>query len=162
MEKDIKTILFRIKIDIKNNALMLLTIFVLWVAMNLIFHRFCPFVLFCGLPCPGCGITRAFFLFLSFHPIKALELNPSYPFWLMLGLAAFWQRYIKGYEHVKLFYPMLITAIITFVVYIIRIIYVFPAHEPMVYVHDNLLAHIFPAYDRIMTSLMDYILTNIE
>ncbi len=48
----------------------------------------CPLHRFTGLPCPGCGMTRAFVLFSSGDPLAAFGANPGvlffYPvFWLL-------------------------------------------------------------------------------
>ena len=45
------------------------------VAVNLIFHAFCPLVIFCGFPCPGCGVSRATFCFVTGRGGVAWQLN---------------------------------------------------------------------------------------
>ena len=37
----------------------------------------CPSKLLYGIPCPGCGVTRATISFLEWHFSKALALNPN-------------------------------------------------------------------------------------
>ena len=46
---------------------------------------FCPFKELTGLPCPGCGMTRAFWLLSEFKIKKALMLNP-FSIYQILGL----------------------------------------------------------------------------
>ncbi len=138
MRNTLSIITSRIIKDLRRNAAFIIIVAVLWGILNLLFHRNCPVVLICGYPCPGCGITRAFWAFVTLHPVKALHYNPVYPLWLAVLLTAFWIRYIKGKSLKGLYYPLLFTGIITLLVYIYRMIFIFPGDEPMVYVHENL------------------------
>ena len=138
MRNTLNIITSRIIKDLRRNAAFIIIVAVLWGILNLLFHRFCPVVLLCGYPCPGCGITRAFWAFVTLHPVKAFHYNPVYPLWLAVLLAAFWIRYIKGKSLKGLYYPLLFTGVITLLVYIYRMIFIFPGDEPMVYVHENL------------------------
>ena len=138
MRNTLSIITSRIIKDLRRNAAFIIILAVLWGILNLLFHRFCPVVLICGYPCPGCGITRAFWAFVTLHPVKAFHYNPVYPLWLAVLLAAFWIRYIKGKSLKGLYYPLLFTGVITLLVYIYRMIFIFPGDEPMVYVHENL------------------------
>ena len=138
MRNTLSIITSRIIKDLRRNAAFIIIVAVLWGILNLLFHRFCPVVLLCGYPCPGCGITRAFWAFVTLHPVKALHYNPVYPLWLAVLLAAFWIRYVKGKSLKGLYYPLLFTGVITLLVYIYRMIFIFPGDEPMVYVHENL------------------------
>ncbi len=47
--------------DICHNFVPLFIVFGLWLLFGLLFDHFRPVVLLCGFPCPGCGLTRAFF-----------------------------------------------------------------------------------------------------
>ena len=40
---------------------------VYWTVTHLLFDRFCPMQILLGLPCPGCGMTRALGLVLTGH-----------------------------------------------------------------------------------------------
>jgi hypothetical protein len=138
LRETLNIITSRIIKDLRKNAAFIIIVAVLWGILNLLFHRFCPVVLICGYPCPGCGITRAFWAFVTLHPVKAFHYNPVYPLWLAVLLAAFWIRYVKGKSLKGLYYPLLFTGVITLLVYIYRMIFMFPGDEPMVYVHENL------------------------
>ena len=152
MCKILTTISKRIVSDIRRNAAFLIIIISLWITLNLTFHHFCPLVMLCGFPCPGCGITRAVLAFLSLHPLKAFAYNPTYPLWIGITIAALWLRYVQGSSLKKLHLPLMLIALATLAVYIYRIIFLFPSNPPMTYVHDNLLAHIFKSYGSFMTS----------
>lgn len=150
---DYKLVGNRIIDDLRKNYVLIAVIFGFWLLMTLLFHHFCPLVLFCGFPCPGCGMTRAFFSFFTLHPFRALSYNPVYPLWLVTIAAMIFRRYFQG-KSLKAINPLLvITALLTIGVYIYRIRYCFPSSEPMTFVHENLLTWLFPAYDRFMTTL---------
>ena len=51
----------------------------------------CPFYILTGLPCPGCGLTRAFICLGHGHFVESLHWNPLG--WLLFGLClALWLR----------------------------------------------------------------------
>jgi len=53
-------------------------------------HIFCPFKAITGIPCPGCGMTRAFLELAEGDFVAAFQLNPfSIPFFLGLIFSAF-------------------------------------------------------------------------
>ncbi len=142
----------RLLYDTRHNLILILVIFGLWAGLNILFHKFCPFVLFCGFPCPGCGLSRAFWEFFTFHPIDAFRYNPSYPLWLGLIIAAVWRRYVRGKSLSVLKLPLGITAAVTIVIYIVRMKYDFPGEAPLVFEERNLLSVIQPAYDEFVKS----------
>lgn len=62
-------------------------------ASGLVAHipAFCPFYLLSGLPCPGCGLTRAFVCLGHGHFLESLHWNPLG--WLLFSLCVFlWLR----------------------------------------------------------------------
>lgn len=148
----LRSTLNRISVDLKKNFVPLSLIFGAWAIMTIVFHRFCPVVLFCGFPCPGCGMTRAFFSFFTLHPIRAFFYNPVYPLWLITLISAAFRRYIQGKSLVALRPLLIITALATIAIYIWRMIYVFPNHEPMTFFHKNLMSTLFPSYDNFITT----------
>ncbi len=147
----VKTVFRRIIKDLRDNRAPIIAIAILWVLAELVFHRFCPVVIMTGFPCPGCGLTRALFHLITLHPIKALEYNPSYPFWVVLAVAFFIRRYVKGGSTTVLRYPMIAVCLITIGIYIWRMTHVFPGKEPMVYFHSNVFARLIPFYDSVVT-----------
>ena len=143
----------RIIEDLRRNMAPIIALAILWGITELIFHRFCPVVIVTGFPCPGCGLSRAFWSFITLHPIRALEYNPSYPLWIALMAAFVIRRYVQGKSTKVLQVPVIAVCIITIAIYIWRITHYFPGKEPMVYHSGNLFARVNPAYDHIMTKL---------
>ena len=106
--------------------------FVLYMVMvQKLTGRFCPMVLISGLPCPGCGMTRAFFLFLQLRFAEAYQMHPLVYGWIALGIVFCVRRYVMGKE-VKSLQKYAIALLIVMVgFYIYRMIRFFPNQEPM-------------------------------
>ena len=143
----------RILTDLRQNALPIIILAVLWTAAQFFFHHFCPVVILCGFPCPGCGLTRAFVRLFTLHPVQAFHSNPSCFLWVILITAYIIRRYVQGKGLEVLRIPLAIVCILTIGIYIYRITHCFPGEPPMVYVHGNLISRVSPEYDRIMTEL---------
>lgn len=94
MKYQIKTILGRIRDDIKQNIVALLMIAVYAVVVQALFHKVCPWLILTGIPCPGCGLTRAGLLLLSGHFIKAWQMNPAIYLWAPFLVYLCFYRYI--------------------------------------------------------------------
>lgn len=109
------------------------------IMVNLIFHHFCPMVIFTGIPCPGCGMTRALFEILQFDFADAWEMHPFVYGWVVLGIAFGVRRYGMGREirSLQKYAVILLAAMMIFYVY--RMIRFFPNQEPMTYEPNNLL-----------------------
>ena len=117
--------------------------FVLYMVMvQKLTGRFCPMVLISGLPCPGCGMTRAFFLFLQLRFAEAYQMHPLVYGWIALGIVFCVRRYVMVKE-VKSLQKYAIALLIVMVgFYIYRMIRFFPNQEPMTYFQGNLLQRI--------------------
>ena len=72
-----------LKKDIKNIYIPIVLIAVYIIAGNFVMGKICPLRMVCGLPCPGCGITRAFLLVIQG---KFYEATVMHPFWIPLLL----------------------------------------------------------------------------
>ena len=127
----ISLIFKRIWNDIKKGWAIVLVIY-LYIRISLIaFGAACPMVIFLGLPCPGCGLTRAGMLFLNGDFADAWRMHPFIYAWLFLFLYVCFQRYIKGTKATGLI-PMVILITLTMVAfYIYRMYMFFPDTEPM-------------------------------
>lgn len=144
-----KKVFYRILQDINSNKIPLLILSALLISFHLVFRHICPMVILTGFPCPGCGLTRAFLLFFSLHPLEAFTYNPAYPLWLLMFIIFFVKRYILGKKLSSLFkYSFLAVVIITIAVYIFRMSHFFPGSEPLVYYDGNIMARIHPEFNQ--------------
>lgn len=91
----------------------------------------CFFINFWGIPCPSCGITRAFINLLKLDLKSAFKYHPL--FWLVLFIPFTWKTK-------KIFYGIF-TIFILF--WIIRMYLYFPNIEPMIFNKDAFFIKIF-------------------
>ena len=68
--------------DIKDIKCALLILLLYYVVTRAVFGEFCPSRVVCGLPCPGCGATRAAFMVLTFRWKEAFQMNPTVFLWI--------------------------------------------------------------------------------
>lgn len=132
--------------DIWQYKWLILTVAAVLVGMNLLFRTTCPSVLLFGLPCPGCGITRAFLLLLTGHPVQAFWMNPSVYAWIGLGGYIGFYRYILERKVPRLSAALAVTVIAVFVIYGVCMWKYFPNREPFTVKSDSLLEQILPYY----------------
>ena len=69
-----------------------------WTVTHLLFDRFCPMQILLGLPCPGCGMTRALGLVLTGHLAAAWKMQPPVYGWMVAGVVFGVQRYLVNRE----------------------------------------------------------------
>ena len=140
MERYVKTVWGRIASDMKEYgmagvALILYTFFV-----NLVFHEFCPMIIFCGLPCAGCGVTRAAVYLVTGRWRQAWQMNPViFP----IALTAVYfagNRYLLGRKVKGIKGLLALIMVLLVVIYLLRMYLYFPNREPYVYTPDNLLS----------------------
>lgn len=100
----------------------------------------CPMALMTGLPCPGCGMTRAAVLFLKGDWLGAWRMHPFFYVLLLLLLLAAFYRYGLGRPApgMRFFAPVALLLAIAF--YGGRMAKYFPNREPMVYFKGNALS----------------------
>lgn len=137
-ESSTKTIINKINSDLRANAVGFLLCACSIGLMKLIFGMVCPMRIFIGLPCPGCGLTRAFILLLKGDIAGSIRMHP-----LLLPVMAgvflyLYQRYsLASYNKaIQLYCVFCIVAV--FMVYISRMIFVFPYSPPMLYESQNM------------------------
>lgn len=86
-----------------------------------------------GLPCPGCGGTRAMFLLAKGNILGSLKLNPSAPLLFLCLLNEIRVNYFKrGSKKVAAIF-LLVSVLFSIMVYIIRMKYYFPSYEPYIF-----------------------------
>lgn len=110
---------------------------------RLFLYSLCPMVMLTGLPCPGCGMTRAVCSILKGNFAAAWELHPfSYAF-LVLALVFVIRRYILQKEIKSLAKYLAAVFVGMIVFYIYRMIRFFPGNPPMSYYYGSLGYRIF-------------------
>jgi hypothetical protein len=130
----------RIITDIKDYKIAILCIIIYTVFVKTIFHAFCPMLIMTGIPCPGCGMTRALYCLITFQLKRSISLNPAALLWLIFIAYIVWNRYILGTYNKRVTSILLaFVCIITLIIYIYRMVNCFPSYPPMVYYKDNLI-----------------------
>ena len=117
-----------------------------WIALYLIYALImyifklesCPIKLLIGLPCPGCGMTRAIICLLKLDIQGSFRYNALWLILLFIVVVAILKKYgiFKKLYYSRVFWTLIGTTILTY--YILRLIYVYP-NEPMDYYYFNLL-----------------------
>ena len=114
------------------------------IVCELIFHKICISRILTGMPCPGCGLTRAFQLAATGHFAEATRMHPLWIFLVIAVPVALLERYlklpIKISERIKKGNQVILfVVLISFLIfYVYRMSYEFPNHPPMMYDHQNL------------------------
>lgn len=153
MVKYMKTVCGRIAADVRQYGMAGAALLLYTVVVNLVFHAFCPLVIFCGLPCPGCGITRATVCFMTGRWQQAWQLNPVI-FPIMAAMVYFaWNRYLLGRKARGLRWILVLIAVLLIGAYLVRMDLYFPDREPYVYTEDNMMAHFYTMFQTIKGAL---------
>lgn len=140
MERYVKTVWGRIASDMKEYGMAGVALILYTVFVNLVFHEFCPMIIFCGLPCAGCGVTRATVYLVTGRWRQAWQMNPVvFP----VALTAVYfagNRYLLGRKAKGIKGLLVLITVLLIVVYFLRMYLYFPNREPYVYTPDNLLS----------------------
>ena len=127
--------------DIKSAkwAVILLTAY--FAFLKIFLHSLCPVVLMTGLPCPGCGLTRAGFRVLRLDFYGAFKIHPFIFGVIALAVIFAAERYVLQRKKMTVttwFACFMIVGMAVF--YIYRMVHYFPDIPPMTYYRHNLLA----------------------
>lgn len=131
MKQQEESIISKIAKDIKSARVGVLAFVLYMLLMMLLFHEVCPMLIVTGLPCPGCGLTRAGVLLLLGYTKEAFDMHPFIYVWFAFFLYFLYNRYIKR-KPMK--YGMQIVGVIIVLMllfYVYRMIVYFPNVEPM-------------------------------
>ena len=146
MREYAKTVCGRIAVDVKEYGIAVVAVFVYAVITNLVFHAFCPLIIFCGIPCPGCGVSRATACFLTGRWQQAWQMNPMI-FPITAAAAYFgWNRYLLGRKAMGIKAIVIGLLVLLIVVYGVRMYLYFPNRIPYIYTEDNMLARFYSLY----------------
>lgn len=132
----------RLKNDIKTFYPALLVFALYNIIVRTVFHAYCPFLIVTGFPCAGCGMTRAVFYILTGRVKRGMDLNPAAPMWILFLLWFFAEWYVRGHtpRHVKTVLAMVV--LVTFGIYLYRMINFFPGSPPLVFYRNNLISRV--------------------
>ncbi len=126
--------------DIKDVKWAIIIIIAYFVLGRYFLYSLCPMVMVTGLPCPGCGLTRAGFALLRLDLAGAYRIHPFiYP--IAGYIAVFgWNRYIMGRRMgKKLKAGLTVLMVLVILFYGWRMWMYFPGEPPMSYYERNLL-----------------------
>lgn len=143
----IKSIVKRIGADIKAYGPAGIVFLVYYLLVHAFRSAFCPMLALTGLPCAGCGLTRAFLDLFSGQLSRAAYIQPMAFAVLAFLLYCGCFRYIKG-SKIKGFTPLFVLLIVSMLIfYAVRMYLYFPDRVPYVYMKDNILARRLPGYE---------------
>ena len=140
----------RIKKDIQQFLIAGAAFVIYYVIIHAIFDAFCPLLIITGVPCPGCGLTRAGLYLLKGNIMQAAVINPSIFLVILFLLYCGYFRYLKGTKTKGFSFVLGVLVAAAIAIYIYRMYLYFPNKAPYVYHRKNLLAEIFPWYERFM------------
>lgn len=130
----------QLKKDIRGFYPAAIAFFIYNLVVRTIFHAYCPFLITTGFPCPGCGMTRAVFYLLTGRIERGMSLNPAAPLWIALIVYFFIERYLRRrtLKYVKI--ALAVVVVITFGIYLYRMVHFFPGSPPLVFYRNNLIS----------------------
>ncbi len=140
--------------DLRNLKIPALCIFLYWLIVRILFGQFCPLRIITGIPCPGCGMTRAALSVLTFHFAQALEYHPLIYFWILWIALELICRYVLGRNLPFRRAWLGILLAVTLGLYFYRMTVVFPGNPPMVYTEDNVLSSWIPGYKELIEHII--------
>lgn len=141
-----------IKKDIQTKLPLIIIIAIYIFAANMIVGKVCPIRIAFGIPCPSCGITRAFLLLLRGKILKATIMHPLWIPLVILVMVFLFVRYFITDENkaLKLMHILKICTVVTIVLclilYLYRMIAWYPDRAPMLYDADNVLGRIISLF----------------
>jgi hypothetical protein len=149
MYSEMRSIWERIRADIIGYRYAALALVCYEILARRLFHAFCPMVILTGLPCPGCGMSRALYCLLTGQTARSLSLHPLAGFWLLWFIWFCVERYGRGKAPDRLMVGILVLlSAATLVLYVWRMAAVFPDRPPMSYTGHNLMEKCIPDYRR--------------
>lgn len=119
---------------------------VYYAASNFLFDAFCPLVIVTGIPCPGCGMTRALLFLLTGQWERSFHMNPLAAGWVLLAVYICVMRYVFGRKAKGALPAAYVLIGLMAVLYIYRMVKFFPGTPPISYTGGNFFEKIMPWY----------------
>lgn len=129
----------RIYKDIKDYGLGIFLGILAMAILLLQFGQVCLLVLILGIPCPACGMTRAFFLLFQGQFLESIKMHPLLPMVIIGVIIMAIFRYIckKPFPNWKIYVILFLVLLV--LTYGYRMYYFFPYQAPMNYNEGNLI-----------------------
>ncbi|MDO5574339.1 MAG: DUF2752 domain-containing protein [bacterium] len=128
-----KRILKQFISDLKSAIWVIIGLVIYWTVSSICFGEFCPMKILTGIPCPGCGMTRAVVLMFTGHFAESFEMHPMALAWILLGLYFCICRYILNRKPRGAAVAAIGLCVLMLPLYIYRMETLFPDHVPMTY-----------------------------
>lgn len=116
------------------------------ILVQAVFRAFCPVAVVTGLPCPGCGMTRAVFFFATGQIEKGWQMNPVGIGWTVLAVYFCVMRYWLGKRPKGIWQAGGVLTGCMVIVYLFRMYRYFPGDAPMCYTDGCVLERVFGGY----------------
>lgn len=152
--KQVKEILGRMVKDIKEYGWAIVSFGVYYVLIHVLSDVFCPLLWVTGIPCAGCGMTRAFLYLLGGQFQRAMHMNPSVLLVICFSVYFCVFRYGLGKKVKGLKISLIILVAGMLIIYGYRMRMYFPNEIPYVYYADNLLAKRLPGYENLINKIV--------
>lgn len=146
MGKKLRLAAMRLWKDIQTYKALLLALLFYDAVVQICFGAFCPMVIVTGLPCPGCGMTRAVCYLLTGQFAKSWEMHPMGILWTALAVCFLLSRYWFAKPVKALLRVGGVLAVCMLALYLYRMYRCFPGEAPMAYHEKNLLERALPGY----------------
>lgn len=134
---NLKQIIVLVKKDLYTIRWALVAILVSGGIMQAVFGSICPMRAITGLPCPGCGMTRAAISLLRGRWDLVVQYNVLVVFWIGFILYLLWMRYVRTDVRVRWEAPTILLGLGTIAYYAYRMCLFFPGIEPITYHSKN-------------------------
>lgn len=145
-KKRIQPVLSRIGKDIRAYWMFGLTFAVYDILTRLVFDAFCPVAIVTGLPCPGCGMTRAVLFFATGQIQRGWKMNPIGIGWLVLAVYFCMMRYWFGKRPRGVLQAGGVLTVCMVIFYAYRMYRIFPGDAPVCYTDGCVLERLLPGY----------------
>ena len=146
LKKKTERIIKLIYMDCRRIWKIVLAIALYIVILKMIFGSMCPCVILTGLPCPGCGMTRALLSVLTGRFTAAWKYNPNIYLWIVAAAWFFINRYFLERKTPCIKAILTILVIVLVVSYLYRMKYCFQTTPPMTFKYRNILSVYIPGY----------------
>lgn len=143
----------RIRQDIGEYWIIGIMILIYGGVTHVLFHQFCPFLILTGIPCAGCGMTRAFIQLFTGHFESALQYHAGVVIWAAAIAYAAIRRYVTDGKGKELGVIFGIAGSFSLVYYLYRMMTFPTGIQPMVYFEGNIFRQIVPFYDQILEKM---------